>query len=135
MGRWGSYSGLSREYPTLSLSEERKLIARAQKGETDIANEIVLRHLGFVIFRLNKKIMPEFMERYGEEFLSESIPVLYKQIQTYNLYYQDHYGNPKPVKFVSYIWKRIDGFIIDSIKKELRREKIEIAGSDFLLSS
>ncbi len=28
-------------------------------------------------------------------------------------------GNPNPVKFVSYIWKRIDGFLIDSLKKEL----------------
>ena len=135
MRRWGSYSGLSRKYPSLSLTEERELISRAQKGETDIANEIVLMHLGFVIFRLNKKIMPEFLERYGQDFLSESIPVLYKQIQAYNLYYQDQHGNPKPVKFVSYIWKRIDGFIIDSIKKELKRERIEITVSDFLPTS
>jgi len=27
------------------------------------------------------------------------------------------------VRFASYIWKRIDGFILDSIKKEVGEEK------------
>ena len=35
-----------------------------------------------------------------------------------DLNYRDKKGNPNPVKFVSYIWKRIDGFIIDSLKRE-----------------
>jgi len=39
--------------------------------------------------------------------------------------YHDKYGNPKPVKFVSYIWKRIDGFIIDFLKKEIQKDRSE----------
>jgi len=52
--------------------------------------------------------------------LEESILIIYKKIESYNLDYRDKQGNPNPVKLVSYIWKRIDGFIIDSLKKELR---------------
>ena len=49
--------------------------------------------------------------------------VLYDKITTYNLRYRDKKGNFKPVRFSSYIWKRIDGFILDSLKAELEREK------------
>jgi len=28
------------------------------------------------------------------------------------------------VKFVSYIWKRIDGFIVDSLREQLRKERV-----------
>ena len=51
--------------------------------------------------------------------LSEAILITYKKIDSYDLGYRDKKGNPKPVKFISYIWKRIDGFIIDSLRKEL----------------
>ena len=37
--------------------------------------------------------------------------------------YRDKNGDFKPVRFSSYIWKRIDGFILDSLKKELERER------------
>jgi hypothetical protein len=68
------------------------------------------------------------VRRYGEDLLSESIPLLYRKIKTYDLHYRDAQGKPKPVKFVSYIWKRVDGFIIDSFKREYQREKREIGG-------
>ena len=32
-------------------------------------------------------------------------------------------GEFKPVRFSSYVWKRIDGFILDSLKRELERER------------
>jgi hypothetical protein len=116
----------SRRYPTLSLKEERRLIAKAKRGSKECANEIVLRHVGFVVFRLHKRGWPDLVRRYGEDLLSESIPLLYRQIITYELHYRDAQGKPKRVKFVSYIWKRVDGFIIDSFKRENQREKREI---------
>jgi DNA-directed RNA polymerase specialized sigma subunit len=75
-----------------------------------------------VIFRIHKRAFPEFLRRFGEDLLSNSIPVLHQKIKTYDLNYCDKHGNPKPVKFASYIWKRIDGLILDSLKKELREE-------------
>jgi len=86
-------------------------------------NEIVLRHMGFVAFRLHKRGFPEFVRRYGEDLLSESIPILYRHIKSYDLEYRDSEGRPRPVKFATYIWKRIDGFIIDFLRKEMLREK------------
>jgi len=104
------------------LSEERRLIALAQKGSKKSSEEIVLRHIGFLIFRLHKKAFPSFLKRFGEDLVSEATFILYQKIKTYDLDYCDKQGNPKPVKFVSYIWKRVDGFILDSLKKEIRKE-------------
>ena len=107
----------------LCLPEERRLIAKAKKGSKKEIEELVLRHVGFIIFRIYKKTFPVYIERFGEELLSDATFILYEKIKTYNLRYRDKDGNFKPVRFASYIWKRIDGFILDSLKKELERSK------------
>ena len=117
---WESYRDIIRQYPKLSLSEERRLISKAQKGSKKSKDEIVLRHIGFLIFRIHKVAFPALIHRFGEDLLEEAILITYKKIKTYDLNYRDKKGNPNPVKFVSYIWKRIDGFIIDSLKRETR---------------
>jgi DNA-directed RNA polymerase specialized sigma subunit len=65
--------------------------------------------------------------RYGEDIFSEAIFILYDKIKTYDLEYKDRQGNLKQVRFSSYIWKRIDGLIIDSVKKEIKRERCQIS--------
>ena len=120
---WKVYRELSRQYQRISLSEERRLIREAQNGSKKCTEEIVLRHIGFVIFRIHKKTFPGLIRKYGEDLLEDSIVILYQKVETYNLKYRDQYGNLKPVKFISYIWKRIDGFILDSLKRELQKEK------------
>jgi len=116
---WKSYRNIVRQYPKLSLSEERHLISKAQKGSKKSKDEIILRHIGFLIFRIHKVTFPALIRRFGEDLLEEAILITCKKIKTYDLDYRDKKGNPNPVKFVSYIWKRIDGFIIDFLKKEL----------------
>ena len=116
---WESYRPLIRTYPKISLSEERQLIAKAQKGSKKSKDELVLRHIGFIIFRIHKIAFPELIRRFGEDLLAEGLLIVYKKIDSYDLDYHDKHGNPNPVKFISYIWKRIDGFIIDSLKKEM----------------
>lgn len=111
------------KYSRISLGEERRLIAKAKKGSKKETDELVLRHLGFVIYRIHKKAFPSYIERFGEDIFSEAIFVLYDKIKTYNLRYRDKRGVFKPVRFSSYVWKRIDGFILDSLKKEIEREK------------
>ena len=49
--------------------------------------------------------------------------MLYEKIKTYNLRYYDKQGNFKPVRFVSYIWKAVDGYILTCLKKELEKER------------
>jgi DNA-directed RNA polymerase specialized sigma subunit len=115
------------KYPRISLLEERRLIAKAKKGSKKEIEELVLRHIGFVIFRIYKKTFPQYIERFGEEILSDATFILYDKIKTYNLRYRDKNGNFKPVRFVSYVWKRIDGFILDSLKKEISRESRQMA--------
>jgi DNA-directed RNA polymerase specialized sigma subunit len=116
---WGSYRDIVWSYPKISLSEERRLILKAQKGSKKSKDEIVLRHVGFLIFRIHKTAFPSLVRSFGEDLLTEAILIVYKKIESYDLNYCDKKGNPSPVKFSSYIWKRIDGFIIDSLKKEL----------------
>ncbi len=119
---WEAYRPLAHKYPKLSLDQERQLIAQAKKGSKKKAEELVLRHIGFVIFRIRKKAFPSYLRRFGEDLLSQAVFVLYEKIKSYDLGYTDKQGHPKPVRFASYIWKRIDGFIIDSLKKEIERE-------------
>jgi len=125
---WKSYRNVVRQYPKLSLSEERHLISKAQKGSKKSKDEIILRHIGFLIFRIHKIVFPALIRRFGEDLLEEAILITYKKIKTYNLNYCDKKGNPNPVKFVSYIWKRIDGFIIDFLKKELKTSRLREIG-------
>jgi hypothetical protein len=110
-------------YRPLSLADERQLIALAQAGSESSTYELVLRHIGFIVFRIHRKVFPHLLPRFGEELLAETIPVLHAKIQTYDLDYCDKFGQPKPVKFISYIWKRIDGHILDSLKRELEHDK------------
>ena len=105
------------KYLRITLIEERRLIAKAKKGSKDEIEELVLRHTTFVIHRIYKKVFPSYIERFGEELLSEATFILYNKIKTYNLRYRDKEGNFKPVRFTTYIWKRIDGFILDFLKK------------------
>jgi len=119
---WKSYQNIVREYPKISLREERRLIREAKRGGKTQAEELVLRHIGFVIFRIHKRAFPVYVRRFGEEILSQAIVVLYERVQAYNLRYYDKQGNFKPVRFVSYIWKFIDGLILASLRKELRYE-------------
>ncbi len=121
---WEPYRTLIQQYPKLSLREERRLIAKAQKGRGNEKEELILRHISFVIFRIHKRAFPAYVKRFGEDLLSQAIPVLYEKIKTYNLRYKDKKGRPKPVRFASYLWKRIDGLILDSLKKEIKNEKI-----------
>ena len=116
----------------LSLKEERRLIAKAKKGHQAETEELVLRYVGFIIFRLHKKVFPAYLARFGEDILAQAILILYDKIKTYNLSYRDKNGDLKPVKFSSYIWKRIDGFILDSLKEELTRERRQVQVLDSL---
>ena len=117
---WKSYSDIIRRYPKIPLPEERRLILKAQKGSKKSKDELVLRHIGFLIFRIHKVAFPELIRRFGEDLLEEAVLIVYNKIESYDLDYCDKQGNPHPVRFVSYIWKRIDGFIIDYLEEEMK---------------
>ncbi len=118
---WKSYSSVQ-IYPKLTLQEERRLIREAKKQKQK-ADELVLRHVSFVIFWICKRTFPEYVARFGEDILSQAIFILYAKIKSYNLRYYDKHGNFNPVRFVSCIWKAIDGHILLCLKKELAKEK------------
>ena len=121
---WKAYSPVIKKYPRTSLREERRLIAQAKKGSKEKAEELILRHMGFLIFRIHKKTFPVYRERFGEDLFSQAVFVLYQKIETYNLRYRDRKGRFKPVRFSSYIWNRIDRMIIDVLKKEIQNDKL-----------
>ena len=125
---WKTYRSIIRQYPKISLQEDRRLIRKAKKGSKQAADELVLRHIGFVIFRIHKRAFPVYVRRFGEDILSQAIFILHDKIQTYNLRYYDKKGHFKPVRFVSYIWKFIDGLVLASLRKELRYEKQRVTG-------
>ena len=117
---WEVYRDIIKRYPRITLSEERKLILEAQNGLDKSKDEIVLRHIDFLTFRIRNKVFSCLIKRFGEDLLEEAILIVYKKIESYNLDYRNKQGEPHPVKFASYIWKRIDGFILDYLKKEMQ---------------
>ncbi len=96
---WNTYRIIIRRYPRISLREERRLIAKAKKGSQKEAEELVLRHIGFVIFRIHKRVFPTYINRFGEDLFSQAIPILYQKIKTYNLRYRNQKGQFQPVRF------------------------------------
>ena len=115
MGR--GYNGIAQCYPRITLSEERDLIWRAQNGSKKSRDELVLRHIDFLRFRIRKILFQHLFQQLGDDLLGETILILYAKIESYDLGYRNKQGDLHPVKFISYIWKRIDGFIIDYLKK------------------
>ena len=109
----------AKRYPKILLSKERRLISEAQKGSKKSRDELVLRHINFLRFRIRRIAFPHLVQRFGDDLLGEAILLIYKKIESYDLNYHDKQGNLHPVKFISYVWKRIDGFIIDFLKKEM----------------
>jgi DNA-directed RNA polymerase specialized sigma subunit len=124
---WGTNSRSLPKRSPLSLAEERRLIAKAKRGHKAETDELILRYVGFIHFRLHKKAFPAHIARFGEDILAKAVFILYDKIKTYNLRYRDKNGALKPVRFSSYIWKRIDGFILDSLREELVRERKEVS--------
>ena len=114
-----TYGRIISKYSKISLYQERRLIKQAQGRSKTKKDELVLRHIGFIIFRIHKITYPVYRVRFGEDILSQVILILYDKIKTYDLRYKDKHDNSKPVRFSSYIWKRIDGFIIDYLKREI----------------
>jgi DNA-directed RNA polymerase specialized sigma subunit len=117
---WESYNVIIRKYKRIPLSDERRLILKAQRGSKKSREELVLRNVGFLIYRIHKVAFPALVRRFGEDLLVEAILIAYQKTKSYDLDYCNEKGVPNPVKFSSYIWKRIDGFIIDSLNKELQ---------------
>ena len=109
----------TQKYAKISLSEERHLIEKAQKGSTKSKDELILRHVNFLVSRISSIVFPDCLKRFGEDLLSESILIINAKIHDYDLTYCNKLGEPTPVRFRSYVWKRIDGFIIDYLKKEM----------------
>ena len=67
------------KYPRISLREERRLIAKAKKGSKKEMEELVLRHLSFVLYRIHKKAFPSYIDRFGEDIFSEAVFILYEK--------------------------------------------------------
>jgi len=61
---WTAYREIARQYDRLPLQQERRLIARAQRGSTKSAEEIVMRLVGFVMYRLRDIVYPSVLWRW-----------------------------------------------------------------------
>ena len=73
---WKAYQSIIHQYPRISLQEERRLIRQAKKGSKSAADELVLRYIGFIIVRIHKRAFPAYVKRFGEDLLSQAIPII-----------------------------------------------------------
>ena len=77
---WAGYRQTLPRYPLISLTEERRLIAKAQGGSKKETKELIFYHLGFIIFRIHKKAFPSYIARYGADILSQTVFILGKVV-------------------------------------------------------
>ena len=82
---WQAYSGIIRNYPRLSLSGERRLISKAQKGSKKSKDELVLRNVGFLIFRIHRIVFPALIQQFGEDLLEEAILITYQYFVSFSV--------------------------------------------------
>jgi len=79
---WKTYCFFTQRYSKITLFKERQLVLKAQKGSKKSKDELVLCHIGFLIFRIHKIAFPEFIKRFGEDLLEEAILIVYKKIES-----------------------------------------------------
>lgn len=120
------YRDIIKQYPSVPPEQERRLIEEAQSGSKKSKDEIVYRHLKFLTGRIRRKVFPSLLKKFEDDLLAEVILILYSKVDSYDLGYCDQHGQPKPVKFTSYVWKRVDGFIIDFLKREIQASGSEL---------
>ena len=60
-------------YLKISLSEERSLITKAQRGSVRSKDELLFRHIKFLIFWIHRIVFPDFLQRFGDDLLAEGI--------------------------------------------------------------
>jgi hypothetical protein len=54
----------------VSLRQERRLILQAQKGCEKSVQEMVLRHVGFLLYRLHRKVIPPLLYKHQDDMVS-----------------------------------------------------------------
>ncbi|OGS10448.1 MAG: hypothetical protein A2234_00790 [Elusimicrobia bacterium RIFOXYA2_FULL_58_8] len=79
---WKTYGEVARSHPKLLPLEERCMIARAQAGSKRIRDKLVFHHIGFIMWRLRKKVFPDYLKRHGDDILSAAILELYRKVET-----------------------------------------------------
>ena len=67
-----TYRHLKNKYPKISLYQERRLIKQAQGRSKAKKNELVERHVWFIIFRINKVAFSPYRARFGDDILSQT---------------------------------------------------------------
>lgn len=117
-----SYNRIAEQYQNLPLEEERNLIKLAQKGKRTARNKLLLHQMGFLLFKVNTKLVTSVLKQSGEDILQNCAILSLKKIYTYNLRYRNKKGKLQPVYFRTYIWKSTDGLIIDSVKSGNKKE-------------
>ena len=70
---WDLIASHTKQYNKISLSEERSLIANAQRGSARSKDELLLRHVKFLIFRIHRIVFPDFLRRFGDDLFAEGI--------------------------------------------------------------
>jgi hypothetical protein len=119
------YRQIIRQYPKLTLQNERRLIRLAKRGDLSAQQTLLLHQIGFFIFRIRTVIYPAVVREYGEDILQECLLWTPKKIRSYNLRYKNRDGIFQPVLLRSYIWKGVMGVMFQYVRKN--RKEITLA--------
>jgi hypothetical protein len=119
------YRQIIRQYPKLTLQNERRLIRLAKRGDLSAQQTLLLHQIGFFVFRIRTVLNPAVVREYGEDILQECLLWTPKKIRSYNLRYKNRDGIFQPVLLRSYIWKGVMGVMFQYVRKN--RKEITLA--------
>jgi hypothetical protein len=119
------YRQIIRQYPKLTLQNERRLIRLAKRGDLSAQQTLLLHQIGFFVFRIRTVLYPAVVREYGEDILQECLLWTPKKIRSYNLRYKNRDGIFQPVLLRSYIWKGVMGVMFQYVRKN--RKEITLA--------
>jgi hypothetical protein len=114
------YKQVIKQYPKLSLHDERKLIRLAKRGNSSAQQTLLLHQIGFFIYRIRTILYPSVVRECGEDILQECLLWTPNKIRSYNLRYRNMKGVFQPVQLRSYIWKGVMGVIFQYVRKNRR---------------
>jgi len=119
---FSEYKKIAAKHKPLSLVDERRLIARAKKGDTSARDKLICHLIGFLLFRIETTLYPCLKNEFGMDIINECILFAEKKINRYNLRFRNKKGKHVKVYLRSYLWKGITGIMITYIKQNRNLE-------------
>jgi hypothetical protein len=119
------YRKIASKHKKLSLTEERKLIRKARRGDVLARQKLQVHLIGFFIYRIETTLWYPRRREFGEDILQECIIFAADRLPKFKLWFKSKTGEYTSYHLSTYLWKGVTGIIVQQIRQENQRRKKE----------